>query len=439
MVAMGEAEILNNRIDGSAVLLWSYRTGSSIESISISSNGSYIAAGDWDTVYFFNKEGELLWSRKTGCGFNGVSVSMDAKGSCVAVGSGEDEHFSKETDKKVYLFNREGELLWSYDTGANIYMVSLSADGSHVAAVADRHVFFFDRKGELLWTYKKEGWLKKVEGVCTSGYHVAARCSDREILFFNTEGKLLWRHRTTVGGWFPSLDEVSLSSDGPYVVAVTGGWWLPENKGDLSFFDRDGELLWSYEIEGGTGSVSISSDGSYIAVEGGGNIWFFDRWGKDLWLYNVGANVYVEFVSISSDGSYLAALSTDKRVYFLTREGKLLWSHKIGRGGGEPPIQAILMSSDGVYVAATASRNLYFFNTGVGGEAKEPPALTPSGPEFTKTYITEKETVTTKERKVPVFTAKVLPSKCPACGALFKGRSGDACEYCRAIIKVLGR
>ena len=88
-------------------LLWSYKTGGIVESVSISSDGSCIAAGsEDDKVYMFDREGNLLWSYETGISVESVSISSD--GSCIAAGS---------LGKKVYMFDREGNLLWSYKTG----------------------------------------------------------------------------------------------------------------------------------------------------------------------------------------------------------------------------------------------------------------------------------------------------------------------------------
>ncbi len=74
-------------------LLWSYKTGDDVRSVSISSDGSYIAAGSDDNVYLFDREGNLLWSHKTGGYVRSVSISSD--GSYIAAGSDDD---------KVYLF-----------------------------------------------------------------------------------------------------------------------------------------------------------------------------------------------------------------------------------------------------------------------------------------------------------------------------------------------
>jgi WD40 repeat protein len=69
-------------------------------SVSVSSDRSYIAASSDDGVYLFKREGSLIWKYIIGLNVSGVSVSSD--GSYIAVGS---------LDNKVYFFNREGDLL----------------------------------------------------------------------------------------------------------------------------------------------------------------------------------------------------------------------------------------------------------------------------------------------------------------------------------------
>lgn len=57
----------------------------------------------------------------------------------------------------------------------------------------------------------------------------------------------------------------------------------------------------------------------------------------------------------------------------------------------------------------------------------------PTGPDAAQVYIEEKETTTI--RKVPLMVSKIVPTSCHACGAPFKGRAGDACEYCGSVIE----
>ncbi|GEM_PF-3346874 len=156
-------------------LLWSYETGGLVNSVSVSSDGSYIAAGSDDTkVYFFNREGKLIWGYKTGYPVCSVSVSSD--GSYIAAGS---------MDYNVYYFNREGKLIWSYETGDQVWGVSVSSDGSYIAAGSrDNNTYFFNREGKLIWSYKTGKDVKSVS-VSSDGSYIAAGSGDNNVYFFD--------------------------------------------------------------------------------------------------------------------------------------------------------------------------------------------------------------------------------------------------------------
>jgi len=155
-------------------LLWSYETGDEVRSVSISSDGSDIAAGSLDDkVYLFEREGNLLWSYETGISVESVSISSD--GSYIAAGS---------LGKKVYLFERAGNLLWSYKTGGVVRSVSISSDGSYIAAGSyDHKVYLFERAGNLLWSYKTGGVVLSVS-ISSDGPYIAAGSLDDKVYLF---------------------------------------------------------------------------------------------------------------------------------------------------------------------------------------------------------------------------------------------------------------
>jgi len=126
---------------GTYRLAWSYQIGDDVRSVSISSDGNYVAAGSWDGVYLFSRySGTLLWSYPTG---GEVQVSISSDGSYVAAGS---------WDGRVYLFSKySGTPLWSYQTGGAVWSVSIFSNGSYVAAGSgDGWVYLFSRGRALL-------------------------------------------------------------------------------------------------------------------------------------------------------------------------------------------------------------------------------------------------------------------------------------------------
>jgi len=272
-------------------LLWEYQTDGGVRKVSVSADGSFVAAGSADDkVYLFSREGELLWNYETGDDVRDVSTSAD--GSFVAAGSADD---------KVYLFSREGELLWNYETGDDVRDVSTSADGSFVAAgSADDKVYLFSREGELLWNYKT-GWKVQKVSISADGSFVAAGSWDEKVYLFNREGKLLWDYKT--GG---DVVGVSISADGSFVAAGSSDW-------RVYLFNQRGKLLWSYEAESKIEEISMSADGSFIVATCWSNkLYFFNQEGELLWRYKGN----VQEVSLTTDGSYVAVEGDGKILLF---------------------------------------------------------------------------------------------------------------------------
>lgn len=157
--------------EGDYGLLWSYEADGALGGVSISSNGSYVAATSNQIgckVHFLNKEGELLRNSEVGSyGVKDVAISSD--GSCVAA---EYENFN------IHVFDREGELLWSYETCGYVDYISISSDGEYIAATSNcigYTVYFFTRSGELLWSYATKSTSDYVTGVSISadGQYIA--------------------------------------------------------------------------------------------------------------------------------------------------------------------------------------------------------------------------------------------------------------------------
>jgi WD40 repeat protein len=218
--------------------LWRYATGNTIFSVSISSDGSYTAAGSDDhKVYLFSKDSSTpLWSYKTGGNVKSVTISSD--GSYIAAGS--DDH-------KVYLFSKDSSTpLWSYKTGGNVKSVAISSDGSYIAAGSDDHkVYLFSKDSSTpLWSYKTGGNVKSVT-ISSDGSYIAAGSDDDKVYLLSKDSSTpLWSYKT--GG---NVKSVTISSDGSYIAAC--------DDGKVYLFSKDSSTpLWIYTASGTFVSVS---------------------------------------------------------------------------------------------------------------------------------------------------------------------------------------
>jgi WD40 repeat protein len=205
-------------------VFWSFNpSGYFAHSVSISSEeGAYVAASfDDQNVYLFQKDGTIVWQYPIEDKIRSVSIAAD--GSYIGAGS-DDDH--------VYLLDRSGWLVWEYETGGDVKAVSLSGDGSYIAVGSmDNYVYMFDRVGNLLWKYQTAGRVNGVS-ITPEGDYVAA-CAGSMIYLFNAGGDLAWSYDTLSRGSIVSISNtgsisgaevtsVALSSMASYLVAGTG-------------------------------------------------------------------------------------------------------------------------------------------------------------------------------------------------------------------------
>lgn len=121
--------------DAGGECLWYYETGGSVEDLAFSPDGNYVVAGTLDgAVYLFSKDG-MVWSRKLKSSIRAVGIS-EAGCSVAALDNG-----------FIYLFDREGEILWEKETYEGICSIDISRDGLCIAAGSeDGVVYMFSRR-----------------------------------------------------------------------------------------------------------------------------------------------------------------------------------------------------------------------------------------------------------------------------------------------------
>jgi outer membrane protein assembly factor BamB len=111
--------------------LWRYRLGAQpVSAVAVSDDAGTIAVASQDDMLFvFNKNGRLLWDRPAGAMCD-LAVSSD--GSLVAAGG-----------DTVRIFARNGTLLWEEPSGPPDGAVALSGDGDALVAGGNGAVSFF--------------------------------------------------------------------------------------------------------------------------------------------------------------------------------------------------------------------------------------------------------------------------------------------------------
>jgi len=382
-------------------LMWKFYTSGFVSSVAIDKNGSYVVACTLNGhVYFFDVHGNLLWKRKVAG--NVYSVSISSNGDYVAVGG---------NMYKLFVFDKNGKLLWKSNTPGCVDSVAIS-DKYVVAGVYNCNcIYLFNIKGKLILEKELATFNKSVNNNFTSVYYpvyvsmsknyiavgynrticvfdvsklrlqpftlvsttqkpvqkqLTAQKNVQKINRYNLTQKFLKENKLNKlkinvkilkiykikGSWIKSL---SISQKG-YTSAG-------DNIGNIYFFDRNGNLLWSFKLSNKPVLTAISSDGRYVVGCYANNVCvFYD--GKLLWKYKTEDDI--TSVVISPNDTNIILGDDGGRIYFFSKNGKLLWEKTIystyngilAKNG----ITSIVSSSNGKYIAISNGYSLFVYN-----------------------------------------------------------------------------
>lgn len=325
---------------------WRREIGYTIRDVDTSANGEYIIVGSFDyKVYLFDREGTLLWSYLTGDTVRDVAISFDGK--FMAAGS---------YDNNVYFFNTKGDLLWEFRTEKPVRDISISAGGEYlVVGSNDDHVYFLDHEGNMLWKYKTGGSVIAV-ALSMKGEYVSVGSKDRSIYFFNRFGDMLWNYETG-----SVVQDVEMTTKGKYVAAGS----FDKN---LYFLDRNGKLLWKRRCESPLQKVAISPLGDQIAAGGEGEVVLFDQNGELKWRHATGEHE-VRGLEISAQGGSIICGSRDNELLYFDKNGRVLWKFPTSQW-----VETVAVGSRGRFITAGLRNGVLFLFDSL---------------EFFKTYLEE--------------------------------------------------
>ncbi|MBI5253788.1 MAG: WD40 repeat domain-containing protein [Euryarchaeota archaeon] len=212
-------------------LSWKYKTDGDIYGVGVTSNAEHIAVGSWDNhIYLLNRSGQLLWNKTFDNHLKGVDVGVQG----VVVGSG---------DGSIYFFHINGTKAWEYRTEKSAWGVwDAALSKEHIFAGGDDgSLYLLSLDGTLIWT-KNSGRESYIYGVAIS--------QDKRAYFFRNR-ELFWERSTGFSNYGVAISRYT----------AVGSW-----DRHLYVFDRNGNLVWKYDIDGNVNRVAFSPDGSYLAA-----------------------------------------------------------------------------------------------------------------------------------------------------------------------------
>lgn len=248
-------------------LKWKYHTGEAVKCVAISPTGKYIAIGFGNDVVLLNASKDVLWRVETETSVTAVAVS--------------DKRDVIAGDEARVYFYKNGSKSWEKYIGDDIWDVAFK-QGMVASASKNRKVYVFDSKGNILWTYKAEA---PVRCIALSDKEVVFGTSIGMVYLLDVNGNLKWKYNTR-----KFVNDIAFFSEN--VIAASTY---------LSYL-KDGKMVGYYITPEEV--VAIGTTANYtIAGLSDGVIYSIDK-KKLLWSYDAKA---LETLSVSQFGDMAIA------------------------------------------------------------------------------------------------------------------------------------
>lgn len=256
------------------------------------------------------------------------SAATSADGDVTALGT---------RDSRVIYLNRAGEVQWEYDAGGTVLGVGISRDGGRVFVTTEgRKAIMLDGTGQTLW--EKEFDFVLVAGALSGDGDLAAvvPTKSRTVWVLDGDGNTVWEHEFDT----PPLS-VSISDDGQRVVFGLRDAWI-------RMFDRAGQEVWQYRVEGIVRGVALSEDATFLAVgDESQNAYLLRTDQPEAQVYVHETKGKVESAAVSADGSSAAYGSRAGEILLLDETGQVVIQHDAVK-----PVRAVALSGDGSLLVA---------------------------------------------------------------------------------------
>ena len=265
--------------------------------------GGYVAAVTEDKLYYINYTGVAEWV--VDIDYEPLGVEMSQDGGRIIVWSSD----------SVYIYDRDGNLLTRllYPTGVSDVFVS--GAGLFVAVSTGNIVdLYIERSKDLEYFYEKSLTIQLTSDILGLG----GTTNGTFLYVVTKEGNLSRIYDGEVDMTITALEEQLVWGD----ISYSGSTALLATNDTLYLYYVPGDRLVALPINPGSViDYEISQTGDYIALATETGVYLFNNLGEEVWRLDVNALS----VSISGDDYFVSISTEDNRVIRLDINGTIQW------------------------------------------------------------------------------------------------------------------
>ena len=344
---------------------WTYKGITVYGSAVIGSSGTIYVGSYSGKLYAFNPNGTVKWTYTTASNILGSP----------AVGKDGTIYISDWYNSTLYAINPNGTLKWAYNIGYCNYGSStvIGSNGIiYIPVTTDTTGILYainSTNGKVKWTYNTGAIYGSSAAIGSNGTIYIAD-SNGVLYAINPSGSLKWSYTLNYENKYYQYFSVTLHYDTPS-IGPDGTIYIGTNGGSYTalFAVTDngdtGTVKWTYPSaesihglgESLYGAPAVSSNG-IIYIVGNSTIYAINSTtGTLLWTYSTGGTATDETtsVTIGSDGTIYFGSSTG--LYALKSNGTLKWRYATGEVCASPTI-----GSDGTLYIGSMNNGFYALN-----------------------------------------------------------------------------
>jgi WD40 repeat protein len=238
---------------GSGTLLWEMSLGDYVSELTMTTDGSLLAAGGGNRVRLISASG-AAFRQNTSIPVNHIRFLPEGDRVVITTKNGIQA-------SNLTLFSE-----WT-DTNMTQNLIEVAADGSSFVTVTNNRIRLYTRDGNLQWNRALPGGNALAFAYSRDGSTIVVGRDDNTVSVLDRDGTLIWTARAA--HWITS---VAVSDDGNTIAAGS-------MDKTLSVYDRGGTKLGSFTAKNPikTRSVAVSGDGSVIALVDVSAVYGFSR------------------------------------------------------------------------------------------------------------------------------------------------------------------